>query len=189
MLGGVITGRDPAVVGKLRRLRSALGNILQPDECWLLDSRLPTVELRMNRQSKNGQRIAEALAEHEAVAKIYYPSLFEEREQVRIRDAQCSYPGAMFSFEVRGGKAAAFEFLRSLRLAKNAVSLGGVETLTCHPASTTHSGLTPDELRRTGVTDALIRVSVGIEDWRDLLKDFRQALDASLRQAAVAAAR
>jgi methionine-gamma-lyase len=189
MLGGVITARDPAVVGKLRRLRSALGNILQPDECWLLDSRLPTVELRMNRQSKNGQRIAEALAGHELVAKMYYPSLFQEREQVRIRDAQCSYPGGMFSFEVRGGKPAAFEFLRSLRLARNAVSLGGVETLTCHPASTTHSGLTPEELRRTGVNDALIRVSVGIEDWRDLLTDFRQALDASRREAAVAASR
>jgi cystathionine beta-lyase/cystathionine gamma-synthase len=180
MLGGVITGRDPEVVARLRRVRSALGTILQPDECWLLDSRLPTVDLRMNRQSKNAQRIAEALAEHEAVARIYYPSLFGGAEQIRIRDAQCSYPGALFSFEVRGGKPAAFEFLRQLRLAKNAVSLGGVETLTCHPASTTHSGLSAKELERTGVTDALVRVSVGIEDWRDLLNDFQQALDAAL---------
>jgi cystathionine beta-lyase/cystathionine gamma-synthase len=180
MLGGAITGRDPEVIARLRRVRSALGTILQPDECWLLDSRLPTVDLRMNRQSKNAQRIAEALAEHEAVARIYYPSLFEEPEQVRIRDAQCSYPGALFSIEVRGGKPAAFEFLRSLRLARNAVSLGGVETLACHPASTTHSGLSAAELERTGVTDALVRVSVGIEDWRDLLADFRRALDAAL---------
>jgi cystathionine beta-lyase/cystathionine gamma-synthase len=155
----------------------------------LLDSRLPTVDLRMNRQSKNAQRIAEALSEHEAVARIYYPSLFEEPEQVHIRDEQCSYPGALFSIEVRGGKPAAFEFLRALRLGRNAVSLGGVETLACHPASTTHSGLSPAELKRTGVNDALVRVSVGIEDWRDLLTDFRQALDAALAVSRPVAAR
>jgi cystathionine beta-lyase/cystathionine gamma-synthase len=188
MLGGVITGRDPEVIARLRRVRSALGTILQPDECWLLDSRLPTVDLRMNKQSKNAQRIAEALAEHEAVGRMYYPSLFEDPGQVRIRDKQCSYPGALFSIEVRGGKPAAFEFLRALRLAKNAVSLGGVETLTCHPASTTHSGLGPAELERTGVSDALVRVSVGIEDWRDLLQDFRQALAAALALAGPVAA-
>jgi cystathionine beta-lyase/cystathionine gamma-synthase len=177
MLGGVIMGADPAAIGKLRVLRSALGNILQPDECWLLDSRLPTVGLRMNRQSKNAQRIAEAVAGHEAVARVYYPTLFDEPEQVRIRDAQCSYPGAMFSLELRGGRPAAFEMLRSLRIGRNAVSLGGVETLACHPATTTHSGVPAAELARIGVTDALVRVSVGIEDWRDLLGDFRQALD------------
>jgi cystathionine beta-lyase/cystathionine gamma-synthase len=177
MLAGVIIGRDVELIGKLRRMRSSLGNILQPDECWMLDSRLPTVNLRMNRQSKSAQRIAEALAGHPAVERIYYPTLFDDPEQVRIRDAQCSYPGAMFSIDVRGGKAGAFEMLRSLRIARGAVSLGGVETLACHPASTTHSGVPAAELRRIGVSDALVRVSVGIEDWRDLLKDFKQALD------------
>ena len=116
------------------------GNILQPDECWMLDGRLPTVSLRMNRQSKNAQRIAERLANHPKIKRIYYPTLFDDPEQIRIRLAQCDFPGAMISLEVRGGKPAAFEFLRNLKIARNAVSLGGVETLVCHPKTTTHSG-------------------------------------------------
>jgi methionine-gamma-lyase len=179
MLGGVILGRDPELVAQLRGTRAILGNILQPDECWLLDGRLPTVGLRMNRQSKNAQRIAEALAGHPKLRRLLYPSLFTDPDQIRIRDAQCSYPGGILSLEFRGGKRSAFEFLRHLRIAKNAVSLGGVESLACHPASTTHSELSPEELSRYGVGDDLVRISVGIEDWRDLLAEFRAALDAS----------
>jgi cystathionine beta-lyase/cystathionine gamma-synthase len=84
----------------------------------------------------------------------------------------------MFSIELKGGKRGAFEFLRNLKLGRNAVSLGGVETLACHPKTTTHSGYTEEESRLAGVTDGLVRVSVGIEHWRDLLADFEQALDA-----------
>jgi methionine-gamma-lyase len=178
MLGGVILGKDPDLITSLRGTRAILGNILQPDECWMLNTRLPTVELRMNRQSKNGQRIAEALAEHPNVARMYYPTLFKDPEQIRIRDAQCRFPGAVFAFELKGGKAGAFDFLRRLQIARNAVSLGGVETLACHPATTTHSEMSPEEMRRAGVTDALVRVSIGVEDWRDLLADFKSALDA-----------
>jgi len=84
----------------------------------------------------------------------------------------------VFSLELRGGKAAAFDFLRHLSIAKNAVSLGGVETLACHPATTTHSEMTKDELEKYGVTESLVRISVGVEDRRDLIKEFRAALDA-----------
>jgi cystathionine beta-lyase/cystathionine gamma-synthase len=178
MLGGVILGRDPELLAQLRGVRAILGNILQPDECWLLDGRLPTVTLRMNRQSKNAQRIAEALASHPRIARLLYPSLFRDPEQIRIRDAQCRFPGAVITLELQGGKAAAFDFLRRLRIVRDAVSLGGVESLACHPASTTHSELTPEELERAGVTPGMVRISVGIEDWRDLLRDFREALDA-----------
>ncbi len=178
LLAGMVLGRDPELIVQLRGLRGLLGNILQPDECWMLDGRLPTVELRMSRQSKNAQRIAESLASHPAVSCLYYPTLFKDAEQIRIRNAQCRFPGAIFSFEVKGGKSAAFDFLRRVKIARNAVSLGGVETLTCHPATTTHSELTPEEKEKAGVSDGLVRVSVGIEDWRDLLADFRQALDA-----------
>jgi cystathionine beta-lyase/cystathionine gamma-synthase len=177
MLGGVVLGRDAELLAHLRGTRAILGNILQPDECWMLDGRLPTVELRMNRQSKNAQRIAESLATHPKIARIHYPTLFRDPEQIRIRDAQCRFPGAIFSLELRGGKAAAFDFLRRLGIARDAVSLGGVESLACHPASTTHSELSDEERRRSGVDDALVRISVGVEDWRDLLADFRQALD------------
>jgi cystathionine beta-lyase/cystathionine gamma-synthase len=176
MIAGVALARDPQLIEELRRRRIIFGNILQPDECWMLGGRLPTVSLRMNRQSKNAQRIAERLVEHPRVKKVYYPTLFDDAEQIKIRLAQCDFPGAIFSLELEDRRAA-FEFLRGLRIAHNAVSLGGVETLACHPKTTTHSGLTPEEQERAGVGDGLVRVSVGIEDWRDLLADFEQALD------------
>jgi cystathionine beta-lyase/cystathionine gamma-synthase len=176
MLAGVVLARDTALIQAVRAARVMFGNILQPDECWMLDSRLPTVALRMNKQSKNAQRIAERLAKHPRVEKMHYPTLFEDAEQARIRDAQCDFPGAMFSMELRGGRPAAFDFLRGLRLVSDAVSLGGVETLACHPKTTTHSGLTAGELQIAGITDSLVRISVGVEDWRDLLSDFEQAL-------------
>jgi cystathionine beta-lyase/cystathionine gamma-synthase len=151
---------------------------LQADECWLLDGRLPTVTLRMNRQSKNAQRIAESLAKHPKIAKVYYPSLFDNPEQIRIRDAQCRFPGAIFSVELKDGKRAAFDFLRNLQIARDAVSLGGVETLVSHPSTTTHSEMSDEDKRSFGISDSLVRFSVGIEDWRDLLHDFHQSLDA-----------
>jgi cystathionine beta-lyase/cystathionine gamma-synthase len=176
ILAGVIVGRDPELLARLRGMRAMLGNILQPDESWLLDGRLPTVGLRMNRQSKNAQRIAEALDGHPRIRRVIYPSLFTDPEQVRIRDAQCGYPGGIISLVLEGGKPAAFEFLRRLRIAKNAVSLGGVETLACHPATTTHSEMSEEELSRYGVGQDLVRISVGIEHWRDLLNEFQAAL-------------
>lgn len=177
ILAGVAICKDTDVMRPIRSRRSLFGNILAPDECWILDSRLPTVHLRMNRQSKNAQRIAERLAAHPAVQKLYYPTLFTNPEQIRIREAQCDYPGGIFSIVLKGGKPAAFEFLRNLHLAHNAVSLGGMETLVCHPRSTTHSAVSDEELQLSGVVDGLVRVSVGIEDWRDVLADFEQALD------------
>lgn len=177
MLAGAVLGREPEPVAELRGTRAILGNILQPDECWLLAGRLPTVGLRMNRQSKNAQRIAEQLAAHPKIRKLHYPTLFDDPEQIRIRNAQCKFPGALLSFELKGGKVAAFNFLRRLSIAHNAVSLGGVESLACHPATTTHSEMSREELEANGITDSLVRVSVGIEDWRDLLRDLTRALD------------
>jgi cystathionine beta-lyase/cystathionine gamma-synthase len=178
MLGGVVTAVDPELVSHLRSTRATLGNILQPDECWLLDSRLPTVSLRMNKQSKNAERIVEALVGHERVERIHYPGLFADVDQRRIYRAQCDYPGGIFSLVLRGGKQAAFDFLRRLRITKNAVSLGAMESLACHPATTTHSEMTPNQLDRAGIAPGLVRVSVGIENWRDLLGEYTEALDA-----------
>jgi methionine-gamma-lyase len=177
MLAGAVVAHDESLIVQLRARRGIFGNILPPDECWLLDSRLPTVKLRMTRQSKNAQRIAERLATHLKVRRVLYPSLFRDPQQIRIRDAQCDHPGGLIALELRGGKPAAFAFLRHLRLGKDAVSLGGMETLVCHPKTTTHSSLTPEEMTDAGITDDLIRISVGVEDWRDLLADFEQALD------------
>jgi cystathionine beta-lyase/cystathionine gamma-synthase len=178
ILAGVVLAADPDLVAALRGTRAVLGNILQADESWLLHSRLPTVTLRMNRQSKNAQRIAEALVRHPAVGRVLYPSLFVDPEQRRVCQAQCDFSGGMIALDLRGGRPAAFSFLRALRIVRNAVSLGGVESLACHPRTTTHSELGVEELDAAGIGEGLVRLSIGIEDWRDLLRDFREALDA-----------
>jgi methionine-gamma-lyase len=177
IIGGVALARDTALMNKIRSKRSLFGNILQPDECWILDTRLPTVGLRMNRQSKNAQRVAEKLVDHPKVKRLYYPTLFQDAEQTRIYKEQCDYPGGLLSIDLHGGKRAAFDFLRSLKLARNAVSLGGAETLACHPRSTTHSAWSAEDLDEAGIGEGLVRVSFGIEDWRDLLADFEAALE------------
>ncbi|MDQ2840479.1 MAG: PLP-dependent transferase [Acidobacteriota bacterium] len=177
IIGGVALTKDLALMTKIRSKRSLFGNILQPDECWILNTRLPTVTLRMNRQSKNAQRIAERLAGHPKIRKVYYPTLFDNAEQMRMYNEQCTHPGGLVSLDLKGGKEAAFNLLRNLRLARNAVSLGGVETLACHPRSTTHSAWSARDLDEGGVSEGLVRVSCGIEDWEDLLADFEQALE------------
>ncbi len=176
MVAGVALSKDPQLMRQILLKRGMFGNILQPDECWMLDGRLPTVALRMNRQSKNAQRLAEALHGHPKIKRVLYPTLFEDAEQRRIYEEQCAYPGGIFSLDF-DGRLAAFDFLRNLKIGRNAVSLGGVETLVCHPKSTTHSGMSAKELDEAGIGDGLVRVSVGIEDWRDVLADFEQALE------------
>lgn len=177
VLAGVVMAGDAELVSVLRGSRALFGNILQADEAWILDSRLSTVGLRMTRQSKNAQRIAERIAANPRVKRVFYPSLFTDPEQIRIRDRQSDFPGSLFAIEVEGGKAAAFEFLRRLKIARNAVSLGGVESLACHPMTTTHSELSADELAACGITEGMVRISIGIEHWKDLLADFEAALE------------
>lgn len=177
LIAGAAIARDPELIRQMHAKRNLFGNILQPDECWMLEGRLPTITLRMNRSSKNAERIANRLAKHPKVARVLYPTLFTNPDQLAIAHDQCDFPGGMLSIELRGGKRAAFEFLRNLRIARNAVSLGGVETLVCHPKTTTHSGFSEEEFAAAGVTDGLVRISIGIEDWRDLLADFEQSLD------------
>ena len=131
--------QDEHLIGQLESMRALLGNILQPGESWLLDSRLPTLRLRMRHQGENAAQIVEALSEHPAIERIHYPPHFEEPEQRRIFEAQRDHLGAVFSMELSGGKKPAFDFLRSLRISSNSVSLGGMESLARHPATTTAS--------------------------------------------------
>jgi cystathionine beta-lyase/cystathionine gamma-synthase len=176
LLAGAVLAADAGLIQQMRGMRALLGNILQADECWILNSRLSTVRLRMDRQSKNAQRIAEQLADHPQVKRIFYPTLFSDTEQIRIRDAQTDFAGSLLALELQGGRVAAFDFLRRLQIGHNAVSLGGVETLACHPRTTTHSELSEDELSAAGISEGLVRISVGTEHWRDLLDDFTHAL-------------
>ena len=177
LLAGAVLAADPDLVVRLHRLRAILGNILQADECWILDSRLSTVALRMNRQSKNAERIATRLSRQSGVKRVIYPRCLAIRSNAASATQQTDFPGSLMTLEVKGGKAAAFEFLRRLTIARNAVSLGGVESLACHPMTTTHSELMPAELAAAGVNDSMVRVSVGTEHWRDLLDEFTRALN------------
>ena len=176
IIGGVVLAKDVQLMNKIRSKRSLFGNILQPDECWILNTRLPTVNLRMNRQSKNAQRIAERLVDHPRIEKVYYPTLFADPEQKRIFEEQCDHPGGLVSLDIKGGKRGAFDFLRNIKLARNAVSLGGVETLACHPRSTTHSAWSKKDLDEAEIGEGLVRLSLGIENWQDLLADIEQSL-------------
>jgi cystathionine beta-lyase/cystathionine gamma-synthase len=129
----------------------------------------------MRAATDSAGRLAARLAGNPKIERVFYPALVHEPEQRALVERQCQAAGAMLSIEL-GSKRAAFDFLRAVRLARNAVSLGGVETLVCHPRSTTHSGFTEEEFEQAGVTDGLVRISVGLEDWRDLAADFEQAL-------------
>ena len=175
VVAGVALARDAELIRALKKTRSFFGTIAEPFTAWLLQRSLATIYTRMVKQSKNAARIVERLQGHPRLARIVYPTHFEG-EQKRIYQAQCSAPGGMISFELDGGREAAFRFVDALKIAKLAVSLGGVETLVTHPRSTVSSEMAPEELDRAGIGESMVRFSTGVEYWRDLLNDIEQAL-------------
>jgi methionine-gamma-lyase len=138
---------------------------------------METLSLRMERANQNAELVAQFLAGHPKIDQVNYLGFIEDNDPRKpVFDRQCTAPGSTFSFYVKGGEAKAFNMLDELKVMKLAVSLGGTETLISHPASTTHSGV-PEDLRvRQGVTESMIRVSVGIEHPDDLIADLDQAL-------------
>lgn len=176
LIAGAALG-SAAAIKPIKALRSAIGNQLDPHSCWMLGRSLETLGLRMNRAAENAKLVAAMLRAHPAVTKVHdLTALPRGSRAAKVHKAQATGPGSTFSFDVAGGKAAAFKVLNSLSIFKLAVSLGGTESLMCHPATTTHSGV-PKEVRdRIGVSDATIRVSIGIEHPDDLIADLTQAL-------------
>lgn len=180
-MGGSGSGSSD-LIGRLRKARNLKGNMQQPFSAWLLCRSLDELKMRMTQQRKNAEKIANFLASHSAIEKVYYPGLLKpDTRQYDIYKQQCLGPGAMISFDMRGGKESAFRVLigQNLKPIKIAVSLGGVESLITHPASTTHYGIPPAELARMGVSDSLIRLSVGAEDADDLIAALSKALEAA----------
>ncbi|MDR7521207.1 MAG: aminotransferase class I/II-fold pyridoxal phosphate-dependent enzyme [Armatimonadota bacterium] len=173
---GVIVGRHDLIRRCVRTLR-ILGPVLDPFAAWLLLRGLKTLGLRVERHNQNARRLAEFLAGHPRVAAVHYPGLPTHPHHA-VASRQMRGFGGMLSFEVRGGFAAGVRCVESLRLCLLAVSLGGVETLVTHPASTTSIGIPRAEQEQVGITEGLIRVSVGLEDADDLIADFDQALRA-----------
>jgi methionine-gamma-lyase len=139
---------------------------------------LETLALRMERGNQNARVVAEFLRDHPRIAAVHYLPFLPDGPARRVFEAQCTAPGSTFSFDVKGGIAEAFRCLNRMQIIKLAVSLGGTESLACHPASTTHSGVPADVRARIGVSDATIRLSIGIEHADDLLADLTQALQA-----------
>jgi methionine-gamma-lyase len=165
------------IIKPIKALRSAIGTQLDPHSCWMLGRSLETLSLRMNRAAENARIVADFLRAHPGIDKVHdLTDLPARSAAARVHKAQATGPGSTFSFDVKGGKAAAFHVLNNLSVFKLAVSLGGTESLMCHPATTTHSGVPKDIRDRIGVSDATIRVSVGIENPDDLLADLTRAL-------------
>jgi len=161
----------------VRLLRSAIGTQLDPHSCWMIGRSLETLALRMSAANRNAEIVAKFLHEHPGVAKVHHLAYLPEGSRARqVYEAQSDAPGSTFSFDVKGGEAEAFRVLNALQVFKLAVSLGGTESLISHPASTTHSGVPKETRDRLGVSDATIRVSIGIEHPDDLVADLSQAL-------------
>ncbi|MBP6827614.1 MAG: cystathionine gamma-synthase family protein [Saprospiraceae bacterium] len=168
------------LITRVKTLRTFLGNMIAPHTGWLLMRSLETLKLRMDKQAENAQIVARRLAEHPKIARVYYLGLLTpaDGEAHRTYLRQCTSPGAMVSFEVKGGEREAFAFLNHLKLVKLAVSLGSTESLAQHPATMTHAGVDPLEKIAFGISDALVRLSVGVEHPEDLWWDLEQALAA-----------
>jgi methionine-gamma-lyase len=177
LVGGSISGAAD-LVKRVISWRSSIGTQLDPNSCWMLMRSLETLEIRTTRSNENARFIAEYLAAHPKVAKVHYLGFLKEGDPRKtIFDRQCSAPGSTFAFDVKGGQKEAFALLDNLQIMKLAVSLGGTETLISHPASMTHSGVARELREEIGLTDALIRISIGIENVEDLISDLAQGLE------------
>jgi methionine-gamma-lyase len=176
LIAGAALGPEP-LMKPIKQLRGAIGTQLDPHSCWMIGRSLETLGLRMERANGNAGVVAKFLRDHPRVEKVHYlPFLPPDAPARRVYEAQCTAPGSTFSFDVKGGLAEAFKVLNRLQIFKLAVSLGGTESLACHPGTTTHSGVPAEVRKRIGVSDATIRLSIGIEHPDDLVADLTQAL-------------
>jgi methionine-gamma-lyase len=153
-----------------------IGGIISPFDAWLLLRGLKTLPVRMDRHCENAERVFKFLIEHEMVENVYYPG-DENHPQFEIIKKQMKKPGGIFSFSLKGSKETAQKFMNQLKLIKIAVSLGDAETLIQHPATMTHAVIPKDIRIQMGIGDSLLRLSVGLEAWEDIVDDLKQALD------------
>jgi cystathionine gamma-lyase len=175
VVAGMVVLNDDKLAEKLHFLQNSMGAILGPMDSWLVLRGLKTLHIRMRQHQENAQRIATFLEEHPAVERVIYPGL-ESHPQYEIARSQMSGPGGMITFFVKGGLEPARRMLETVKVFALAESLGGVESLIEHPAIMTHASVPPEVRAELGITDGLIRLSVGIEDGDDLIADLEQAL-------------
>ncbi len=180
LVAGGITG-SKELINTIRMLRNTIGTITDPNTAWMLLRSLETLELRMTRAGENAARVCEFLRGHPKVESVGYLGFLEggpDARQADIYRRHCTGAGSTFSLYLKGGEREAFAFLDSLKIAHLAVSLGGTETLASAPAAMTHLSVPDERKQALGITDNLVRISIGVEDPDDLIADFDQALGA-----------
>jgi methionine-gamma-lyase len=178
LVAGGIVGKK-ALLDQVRMMRNTIGTITDPNTAWMLLRSLETLELRMSRAGENAEKVCAFLNGHPKVETVGYLGFLEAGSRQRdIYDRHCTGPGSTFSLYLKGGEKEAFAFLDALKIAKLAVSLGGTETLASAPAAMTHLSVPDERKQALGITDNLVRISIGVEDADDLIADFTQALDA-----------
>ncbi|PRR77789.1 Methionine gamma-lyase [Clostridium liquoris] len=176
LAGFAIGKRDFINQVKLFGLKDMTGAVISPFDAYLVIRGMKTLEVRMEKHSENAMKVARFLESHPAVKKVYYPGL-ESFEYYKLAKKQMKLPGAMISFELKGGVEEGRIVMNNVKLASLAVSLGDTETLIQHPASMTHSPYTPEERAEAGISDGLVRLSVGLETAEDIIEDLKGALD------------
>ena len=175
--GGVLGTKEH--INTIRLMRNTIGTICDPNTAWMLLRSLETLELRMSRAGENAAKVCAFLRAHPKVEHVGYLGFLEEgSRQADIYRRHCTGAGSTFSLYLKGGEKEAFAFLDSLKIAKLAVSLGGTETLASHPAGMTHLSVPDARKQALGITDNLVRISIGVEDADDLIADFDEALKA-----------
>jgi methionine-gamma-lyase len=175
IVGGIIVAKTEENFKKLKPVMTNMGCNIDPHQAWLARRGLKTLAIRMDRAQENSIKVAEYLENHPKVEWVKYPGL-KSHPQYELAKKQMDGPGAMISFEVKGGLTAGKVVMNNVHLALLAVSLGGIETLIQHPASMTHSKMDKESRLKAGITEGLIRLSVGIEDVEDIIADLEQAL-------------
>ena len=174
--GGVVGAK--ALIEPIRAMRNTIGTITDPNSAWMLLRSLETLELRMTRAGENAAKVCAFFRDHPKVESVGYLGFLKDGRQADIYRRHCTGAGSTFSLYLKGGERESFAFLDSLLIAKLAVSLGGTETLASAPAAMTHLSVPDERKKALGITDNLVRISVGVEDADDLIADFDQALGA-----------
>lgn len=176
LIAGAVSG-EASWIGQVAVFRTILGTMTDPHTAWLLLRSLETLKIRMDAAELGARKVAAYLQSHPRVKSVWYlPFLPKDHPDRALFEKQCKTAGSTFSFEIVGGEAEAFAFLNKLQVIKLAVSLGGTETLASHPAAMTHSDVPPDQRLRLGITESLVRLSIGVENPDDLIADIEQAL-------------
>ncbi len=182
-IGGAVITNDPSLFDELKFLQNAIGAVPGPQDCYLIQRGIKTLGLRMERHCSNAEIIARYLIGHDRVRRVWYPGLVDQPSHAVAR-RQMSRFGAVVSFELDAAIEETRAFTRRLHLWTLAESLGSVKSLFCHPATMTHASVEPEVRRSVGIGDSLIRLSVGLEDVRDLIEDLEQALARTAKPAA-----